>query len=699
MPVFNQSRSRIIRLIFLVTFLIIVAQLFYLQIVSKKYRKLANENAIQRTIVYPLRGIIFDRNRKPILSNTLTYDLMVIPSQIKNLDTAFLCNLMDIDTAEFRKRIVSGIIRNRSFRPSVFEASLSAQKFARMQENMWRFGNGFFIQERPIRNYSYGAAANILGYLGEVDSNFLKKHTDEGYQSGDYAGMTGLESSYEKVLMGERGVKFMIKDNFNRLQGPYENGAFDTAAVAGSNLHLSLDIELQKEGEKLMQNKVGAIVAIDPKTGGILAMVSSPTYNPNLLTGAERRKHFSQLYTDARLPLLNRTVSTYYPPGSTFKTLQALVALHEGVITPQTTFTCTGAFYACGKPMKCLDPGTFNLTTGITKSCNTYFANVMQRVINNSIYPNIDSSLSSWDTYMYGFGLGHRLGVDIPSEKSGYIPTPATYNRMYGKGHWNFCSFRSVSIGQGEVLVTPLQMANEMAYLANKGWYIIPHLVDSIEGGDKFGLLKKYKQKIDPLDIPDTVFQAVHNGMQGVVDAGTGIGAKVPGVIICGKTGTAENYYHGVKQKDHSFFAAFAPRDNPKIAIMVMCENAGFGGTWAAPIAGLMIEKYLKDSIAADRKPLEERMMNANLIPAYMLHEMRRKDSLQQVKKDSLDMIRKALKDTLQTEEIPDDEQPAATDIKKQSGNSNDSSDKKTSFKPEANIPDDKKVTNGKKKN
>jgi penicillin-binding protein 2 len=223
--------------------------------------------------------------------------------------------------------------------------------------------------------------------------------------------------------------------------------------------------------------------------------------------------------------------------------------------------------------------------------------------------------------------------------------------------------------------------------------------VDSIEGGDKFGLLKKYKQKIDPLDIPDTVFQAVHNGMQGVVDAGTGIGAKVPGVIICGKTGTAENYYHGVKQKDHSFFAAFAPRDNPKIAIMVMCENAGFGGTWAAPIAGLMIEKYLKDSIAADRKPLEERMMNANLIPAYMLHEMRRKDSLQQVKKDSLDMIRKALKDTLQTEEIPDDEQPAATDIKKQSGNSNDSSDKKTSFKPEANIPDDKKVTNGKKKN
>ncbi len=700
MPVFNQSRSRIIRLIFLVTFIVIVAQLVYLQIISKKYRRLANENAIQRNIIYPLRGIIFDRHDKAILNNTLTYDLMVIPSQIKNIDTTFLCNLMDIDSAEFRKRIISAIIRNRSFRPSVFEASLTEEKFARMQENMWRFSNGFFIQERPIRKYTYGAAANILGYLGEVDSNFIKKHIEEGYQSGDYAGMTGLERSYERVLMGERGVQFMIKDNFNRIQGPYENGTYDTAAVAGSNLHLSLDIGLQEEGEKLMQNKVGAIIAIDPKTGGVLAMVSSPTYNPNLLTGAERKKHFSQLYADPRLPLLNRTVSTYYPPGSTFKTLQALLALHEGVITPQTTFTCTGAFYGCGKPMHCLDPGVFNLTTGITHSCNTYFANVMQRVINNPVFPTIDSSLSSWARYMNGFGLGHKLGVDIPSEKSGFIPTPATYNKMYGKGHWNFCTFRSLSIGQGEVLTTPLQMANEMAYLANKGWYIIPHLVDSIEGGDKFGLLKKYKKEIEPLDIPDSIFEAVHNGMQGVVDAGTGIGAKVPGIVICGKTGTAENYYHGIKQKDHSFFAAFAPRDNPKIAIMVMCENAGFGGTWAAPIASLMIEKYLKDSIATDRKPLEERMMNANLIPAYMLHEMKRKDSLQQIRKDSLEMIRKAIKDTLQTEEVPDEEQPAATnlDIKKQTNN-NDSSAKKNPGKPEAILPDNKKANTGKKNN
>ncbi|MFI5133323.1 MAG: penicillin-binding protein 2 [Chitinophagales bacterium] len=698
MPVFNQSRSRIIRLIFLATFVVIVAQLFYLQVISGKYRRLADENAIQKTIVYPSRGIIFDRKNKAILNNTLTYDLMVTPALVKNLDTIFLCKLMDIDTAEFRKRIVNAIIRNRAFRPSVFEASLSEQKFARMQENMWRFSNGFFIQERPIRKYPYDAAANILGYLAEVDTNFLKKHKDEGYQSGDYAGMTGLERTYERALMGQRGIKFMIRDNFNRIHGPYENGDFDTAAVTGDNLHLSLDIELQEEGEKLMTNKVGAIVAIDPTTGGILAMVSSPTYDPNLLTGSERRKNFSLLYDDPRLPLLNRSVSTYYPPGSTFKTLQALLALHEGVITPQTTFTCTGAFYGCGKPMGCLDPGVFNLITGITHSCNTYFANVMQRVINNPKYPNIDSSLSSWARYMNGFGLGHKLGVDIPSEKNGFIPTPATYNKMYGNNRWNFCTFRSVSIGQGEVLTTPLQMANEMAYLANKGWFITPHLVDSISGGDKFGLLKKYLQKNIPLDIPDSIFEAVHDGMQGVMETGTGRGAKIPGIIVCGKTGTAENYYKGIKQQDHSFFAAFAPRKNPKIAIMVMCENAGFGATWAAPIASLMIEKYLKDTIAADRKALEQQMIKANLIPARMLREMKRKDSLQQMKKDSLEIIRRNIRDTLQTEDQPDEEILKVPDTKKNQ-NSNDKQGKKIPGKPEAVLPDNKKQQQEIKKN
>lgn len=635
MPVFNQSRSRIIRLIFLVAFLVIAGQLFYLQVIEGKYSQMADENAILRKTVYPPRGLVFDRNRKAILNNTLTYDLMVTPSQAKGIDTTFFCQLMGIDTAEFKKRIITAILKNKSFRPSVFEASLSPEKYARIQENLWRFQSGFYVQERPIRSYPFDAAANIVGYIGEVDSNYLKKHSEEGYQSGDYAGMTGMEASYERVLMGERGVQVLVRDKLNRIQGPYENGEMDVEAVAGNNLYTSLDIELQAFGEKLMTNKVGSIVAIDPKTGGIIALVSSPTYDPGLLTGSERKKHFNELYTDPRLPLLNRAVNASYSPGSTFKTLQALVGLGEGVINTRTTFGCSGAFYGCGggKPMKCLDPGTFFLKTGITHSCNTYFANVMQRVINNPKFPTMDSSLRSWNNYMYAFGMGQRLGVDIPTEQKGNIPTPEYFNKIYGKDKWGFCTFRSVSIGQGEVTATPIQVANEMAYIANKGWYYIPHIVDSIEGGDKFGLLEKYHQKITPINLSDSIFEAVHDGMEGVMESGTGRGSKVEGIRICGKTGTVENYYRGVKQPNHSFFCAFAPRENPKIAIMCVVENSGrFGGTYAAPIVTLMIEKYLNDTISAKRKPLIERMEQTNLIPPLMKKAMNTKDSLRRIR-------------------------------------------------------------------
>ena len=437
-----------------------------------------------------------------------------------------------------------------------------------------------------------------------------------------------------------------------------ENGQYDTVATAGQNIYTSIDIELQQLGEKLMKNKLGSIVAIDPRTGGVLAMVSAPTYQPNYLTGSERRKHFSELFLNPSLPLLNRTVSATYSPGSTFKTLQALIGLHEGVINTDTKFSCSGAFYGCGggKPMKCLDLGTFDLRGAITVSDNTYFANVMQRVIDNPKYPNVESSLSSWDNYMYSFGLGHKLGIDIPSEKSGNIPKPETYNKIYGKGRWSFCTFRSVSIGQGEVSVTPLQVANEMAYIANKGWYITPHIVDSIEGGDKFGLLTKYKKKNKPTDISLEIFNAVHDGMQNVVDNGTGVGAKVKDIVICGKTGTVENYYRGVKQQNHSFFCGFAPRDNPKIAIMCVVENSGgFGGTYAAPIVGLMIEKYLKDSITEKpRKDKIEYLSNLNLFPKNIYKEIRRQDSIRH-SKDKKYLIEKgfikAVKDTVGIED------------------------------------------------
>jgi penicillin-binding protein 2 len=656
--VFNQSRKKIIIGMFLLMGLIIILRLFILQVVDKKYSVMANEQGRFRMVVYPNRGILFDRKGKAVLRNTVIYDLMVTPSKLygMHLDTLSLCKILNIDTAEFRKRIITAIIRNRSYRPSVFETSLSEEKIARINESLYKFVPAFYLQERPVRDYTYDAAGNILGYLSEVDSNFLKRHEGEGYQSGDYAGKTGLERSYERVLMGRRGIEYWKRDNKNRLTSRLENGKYDTAPVPGQNLHMALDIDLQILGEHLMENKVGSIVAIDPKTGGVLAMVSSPTYKPNLLTGADRRKHFSQLWLDPRLPLYNRAISAAYSPGSTFKTLQGLVGLQEGVISPATRFLCTGAFYGCGSPMGCLDPGNFNLKEAITVSCNTYFANVMQRCINNPKFGSADSGLRVWDKYMYAFGLGNRLGIDMPFERSGIIPTPRTYNRMYGEGHWNFCTFRSVSIGQGEVNVTPLQVANEMAYLANRGWFITPHMIDSIDGGDQYGLLDSFRLRHHPLNIPDSIFEAVADGMQGVMERGTGAAAKVPGIVVCGKTGTVENYYKGVKQKDHAFFAAFAPRQNPRIAIAVICENAGFGSNSSAPIASLMIEKYLKDSITEpDRKAMIDRISKLNLIPARMLEAMRERDSIAHAKKQRPQLAKsyiKSIKDTTGMEDV-----------------------------------------------
>ena len=654
MSVFNQSRKEVIRFIFIALFVIIILRLFTLQVITSKYKTLAEDQGTFRKVVYPDRGIVFDRKKNGILQNVNIYDLMVTPNKLKGIDTAALCNILQIDSAQFQKRIVELIIKNGRSRTSIFEPLLSDEKMALLNESMFKFTPAFYLQERSVRSYPYNAAANVLGYTAEVDTNFLKKHPDEGYVAGDFAGMTGLERSYEKVLMGQRGIEYWKRDNKNRLTEKLEKGIYDTAAVAGKNLYTSLDIELQELGEKLMQNKLGSIVAIDPKTGGILAMVSAPTYQPNYLTGSERRKHFSELFLNPALPLLNRTVSATYSPGSTFKTLQALIGLHEGVITTDTHFSCSGAFYGCGsgKPMRCLDFGTFDLRSAITISDNTYFANVMQKVINNPKFPTIDSALSHWDNYMYSFGLGHRLGVDVPSEKTGNIPTAKYFNKVYGAGKWNFCTFRSVSIGQGEVDVTPLQVANEMAYIANKGWYYTPHVVDSIEDGDKFGQLEKYKKRIVPPAIPDSIFEAVHDGMEGVVARGTGVGAKINDIVICGKTGTVENYFRGVKQQNHSFFCGFAPRVNPKIAIMCVVENSGrFGGTYAAPIVGLMIEKYLKDSIT-DKARLArvEQLSKLNLMPPRIFAELRRQDSIRH-SRDSAYLIAKGyikiVKDTL----------------------------------------------------
>jgi len=687
-------------LVFIGMFVIIFLQLINLQLFSSKYKIDADNQGTFRKVIYPDRGIVFDRKGRAILQNTLIYDLMVIPGKIKGTDTAALCRILDIDSAEFHRRIIAAIIKNKSYRASVFEPLLSNEKMAKLNENLYKLAPGYFMQERSVRDYPYDAGGNIFGYLGEVDSNILKNPKYEGYVMGDYIGRAGLEKTYEKVLMGQRGIEFWKRDNKNRLTDPLEDGKFDTAAVAGKNMYTSIDIELQELGEKLMVNKLGSIVAVDPKTGGILAMVSSPTYQPKLLTGAERKKHYAELLLSPARPLFNRSVSASYSPGSTFKTLQALVGLHEKVITTETTVSCSGAFYGCGggNPMKCLDRGTFNLEGAIVVSDNTYFATVMQRVITNPKYPTQDSSLGVWDRYMYAFGLGHRLGIDVPSERPGNIPTPADFNKVYGKGSWNYCNFRSVSIGQGEVTTTPIQTANEMAYIANKGWYITPHLVDSIEDGDQFGLLTKYKEKHEAMDIPDSIFEVVQNGMQGVVERGTGAGAKVPGITICGKTGTVENYYRGVKQPNHAFFCGFAPRDNPKIAIMCVVENSGrFGGTYAAPIVGLMIEKYLNDTIAKSREAIVEKFTKLNLIPPRIYSEMKTVDSMLH-KKDSAYLIAKGyiklIKDTMEVD--ASDEQEILDQINKEKddqkkGQQKKENDNKQPVKPEAILPTEKK--------
>ena len=688
-------------LVFIGMFVIIFLQLINLQMFSSKYKIQADDQGTFRKVIYPDRGIVFDRKGRSILQNTLIYDLMVIPGKIAGTDTAILCNILNIDSTEFHKRIIAAIIKNKSYRASVFEPLLSNEKMAKLNENLYKLAPGYFMQERSVRDYPYEAGGNIFGYLGEVDSNILKSPKYQGYVMGDYIGRAGMEKTYEKVLMGQRGIEFWKRDNKNRLTDRLEDGKFDTAAVAGQNMYSSIDIELQALGEKLMENKLGSIVAVDPKTGGILAMVSSPTYKPKLLTGAERKKHYAELLLSPARPLFNRSVSASYSPGSTFKTLQALVGLHENVITTNFTVSCSGAFYGCGSgnPMRCLDRGTFNLLNAITVSDNTYFATVMQRVITNSKYPSQDSSLAVWDRYMYAFGLGHRLGIDVPSERPGNIPTPADFNKIYGKGSWNYCNFRSVSIGQGEVSTTPIQVANEMAYIANKGWYKIPHLVDSIEDGDNFDMLVNFKEKHRAIEIPDSIFDVVQEGMQRVVDRGTGAGAKVPGIAICGKTGTVENYYRGVKQPNHAFFCGFAPRDNPKIAIMCVVENSGrFGGTYAAPIVGLMIEKYLNDTIAANRQAIVDKFTKLNLIPPRIYSEMKTVDSMLH-KTDSAYLIAKGyiklIKDTMEMDatdeqEILDQIKKGKEDLKKEQ-KKKEESDNKLQIKPEAILPAEKK--------
>jgi len=634
MSVFNQSRSTVIRLIIAGIFLLIMFQLINLQLISGKYKALALNNAVYPKVKYPDRGIIYDRKGKAILNNTIMYDLEVTPSQIKGVDTGYLCQLLEIDSVEFKKRVITAIIKNGRYRPSIFEDLLPPLVHARLEENIYKFP-GFSLVERPVRTYPFQAAAHIMGYIGEADSNIIKR-SNNFYRLGDFVGRSGLEQFYERVLMGKRGVEYMIKDNKNRLVGKYENGQFDTAAVAGRNLRTYIDIEVQQLAEKLMRGKVGAVVAIEPKTGGIIAMTSGPNFDPNLLTGPEKQKNFNKLFLDVSSPLLNRAIKGQYPPGSTYKPLGALVGLDEGVITSASGIGCTGAYHGCRRPVKCLEKWSghaANLRLAIAHSCNSFFSNTFRLAVDNPRYKDSREGLTKWHEYLSRFDLGHKTGIDLPSEDGGNVPDTADYDKEYNRS-WNSCTMVTIGIGQDKLLVTPLQMANAICIVANKGYFYSPHFVEKIDGETKSDTaLNKYRRKNEALThISDADYETVISGMQDVVDIGTAKVARLPGINVCAKTGTAENYrmIEGVrtKLKDNSMFVCFAPRENPKIAIAVVVENAGYGATWAGPIAALMMEKFLNDTLRPERIKEVERIAAADLLPGYLIREQFKQDSI-----------------------------------------------------------------------
>lgn len=618
----NQNyRPWIMRSIFILLALILIGRLFEMQVLDTKYKVMANDQAIIKNVIFPPRGLILDRTGKSLVTNRITYDLMVTPAKMQDLDTGSFCQLMGLTKEEFIKRIKKIIGRHGPIRASVFQAYLTNAEDARLQENLYLF-SGFSLRARYLRSYPEAIAPHVVGYISEISEIMLKKDRYKYYLSGEEVGMSGLENVYEKVLRGQTGISYMVRDVLNRPRHSYKNGALDSAAVAGKTLRLYLDSELQELGEKLMQNKIGAIVAIDPKTGGILAMVSSPTFDPSLLSGSDFSKNYSKLYQKFTRPLFNYAIQGQYPPGSTFKPSDALIALGLDVITPKFGYPCRGGYYACSKRINCTETWAghaADLKLAITWSCNSYFCDVFRKIVDDKAWKGgVHEGLQKWHDMLSSFGAGHPLGVDIPGEYSGFIPDSAYYNKIYGKS-WNSCNMVTNGIGQGEVSETPLQMANVVAMIANRGYYYIPHFVKSIGGNVRDPALAKYLVQ-NRLPIPKSDFEAVIAGMEGVVQVGTARSAQIPGIDLCGKTGTSENYgiINGerVKLDNHSIFICFAPRDNPKIAIATVVQNAGYGSTWASPISSLMIEKYLTDTIK--RTALLERMEKGNTIKKYL---------------------------------------------------------------------------------
>jgi|UniRef100_UPI00404A55D9 penicillin-binding protein 2 len=601
------ARKFVVQGIFIALTVVLITRLFYIQVISDEYILSAENNVIRRLPIYPARGVILDRYEKILVQNEPVYDLMVIPREVKAFDTLEFCKLIGIDKAGFNKRFKKA--RNYSpYKASIFEKQLSVQIYGSFQEKLSNF-SGFFVQNRTVRRYPDSIAAHFLGYIGEVNQKVIKK-SKGFYSQGDYHGITGIEKSYEELLRGQRGVQNLMVDVLNRPKGNYADGKYDTVAVSGEHMISSLDKELQKFGEQLMQNKIGSIVAIEPSTGEILSFVSSPAYDPNLMVGRQRGNNYMALLNDKYKPMFVRPIQAEYPPGSIFKVINALVAQQFKLINENTYFYCPGGYrYGRKGFMRCTHVhGSINLKNSITESCNTYYGYAYSRMIDFAGMHSVNA-FKRWRKAVSAFGIGTALGIDLPGERKGLLPTDELYTKRFKNDQWGSAYTISLSIGQGELGITPLQMANVMAIVANRGFFYKPHLIKAI--GNKKVIKEEYLQK-NNAGIDSKYFNVVIDGMSAVVNqpSGTAWYSKIEDIEMCGKTGTVQNP-HG---KDHSVFVAFAPRDNPKIAIAVIVENAGFGATWSAPIASLMVEKYIKKSINRPQA-YTDRIIQANLLP------------------------------------------------------------------------------------
>lgn len=587
--------------------IIYIFRLFSLQVSEDKYKENAESNAFLRRVIYPARGLIYDRKDRLVVFNQPAYDVMLIPKDVGDFDTLALCKVLNIDKTRLLE--LWDEMKNprknpgySSYTPQKLISQLSVEDYGRLQEKLYLFP-GFFIQTRTVRQYNYNVGANILGNIREVSAKDVEN--DRYYRPGDYTGDLGVEKSYEKHLRGVKGVEILMKDAYGRIKGKYEDGKHDKAPISGRNLTLSIDMELQEYGEKLMQNKIGAIVAIEPATGEILALVSSPSYDPTLLVGKQRGKNYASLVKDPYKPLYDRALQGAYPPGSTFKPTQGLIFLQEGIITTSTQYPCYHG-YINRIRVGCHGHGSpIALKPALQTSCNAYFCWGFKNMIDKRGTKPY-TQFEKWKNYLVEMGYGYRLGVDLPSESRGFLPNSEYYSKSFRGANWSGNSIISVAIGQGEVLATPLQIANLCATIANRGFFYTPHIVK-----DVFDTVidSKYKDKRAP-KINKEYYEDIAEGMRMAVIGGTCRGANLPGIEVCGKTGTAQNP-HG---KDHSAFMGFAPYRNPKIAIAVYVENAGFGATFGVPIGSLMMEKYLNGEISPARKGLEERMLNSNTI-------------------------------------------------------------------------------------